>query len=88
MSIVTGDLVVVVRRSCSCDHDVGDVGKIFYVRSIEWLDKPTCNYCKKGTEAAMFAKESDGNYFDIPCLRKIEPLPESETTDRKEELTA
>lgn len=93
MSIKAGDLVVVTRPTPCCG-DASGLGDIYRVQSIETTDG--YHYCGKcfnhigdGITIAWRNKHLTGGFgYSLSRLTRIDPLPESETQDNYESLTA
>ncbi len=86
MSIKAGDLVVVTRPlpCCGIDLHIGDIHRVQRL----FIDNGECAYCGKHYALVDFAGMTTGNNLPIFMLRRIDPLPESETQDNHESLTA
>lgn len=85
--IKTGDLVVVVKPTVCCGNDSA-VGKIFQVGKIESM-VGQCVHC--GSVAQDFGAEvadEPTRLFRASRLKKIDPLPQDETTKYEETIHA
>ena len=91
--IKAGDLVVVTWGQPCCGDTVG-LGDIYRVQSIERMNGES--YCGKcfnhiGTNLSVAWRERNatgGFGYSVPRLTRIDPLPESETQDNQDEVTA
>lgn len=83
--INVGDLVAVVK-ALQCCGKTDEVGSIFTVSAIE-TGPALCKHCRAiVTETLCMC--SDGSGVEIGRLKKFDPLPESETKTKREEITA
>ena len=94
MSIKAGDLVVVTRPQPCCGDDEG-VGSIYRVQKVETIRSVFCGKCKRKIADNMpiaFEYRNAGSLvsigYSVPRLTRIDPLPEEETQDNHERLTA
>jgi len=85
-NIKAGDLVVVTRPlpCCGIDLHIGDIHRVQRL----FIQDGECAYCGKQYALVNFAGMTTGNNLPIFMLRRIDPLPESETQDNHESLTA
>ena len=83
MSIKSGDLVVVTKPTPCCGNG-STLGAIFRVQKIKF-GIAMCGYCRKEI-ADSFAQVGPHHFRNVYRLRRIDPLPESETQDNHESL--
>ena len=90
--IKVGDLVVVVRYGVSCprgcNKGTDTLGRIFSVRSVEYMPL-LCVGCDapKGWATAAVA-ESGEQVYRVERLKRIPPLSELDDVKQDEEITA
>lgn len=90
-AIQKGDLVTVLRGFCGCAIEAGSVGTISEVVQIVGAIHVQCTGCRKTdfwTDALELDSPRFGGLVPRAWVKKIEPLPEEETQDNREEITA
>jgi hypothetical protein len=85
--IQVGDLVVVVRSS-NCIGGNDGVGHVFVVLRIKFGAGLHCHYCGKNHGFDENYAEDMDYWWPLRRLRRIPPLSDLESEQRKEELPA
>lgn len=83
-----GDLAVVIKAACKCLRSEKDIGHIFTVRRIFGHSHGApCSFCRKVEQVAEPVAVDERLYgWPVSCVKKIEPLPKEETTEKEKEL--
>lgn len=84
--IQAGDLVVATRATPCCGS-LKFIGAVFRVELIDAGDS-YCSNCGKDTSSEFIAWDLEDCGMLLKTLTRIDPLPESETQDNHESLTA
>jgi hypothetical protein len=88
-AIKVNDLVVVISVPCTCMSEM--IGMIFTVIKIDLNQPSRCALCRKKEKPATHVIMQTGDRFAgilLYCLKKIEPLPEHETDEIRDEVVA
>lgn len=85
-NIKPGDLVVITRHASCCKTNAC-LGRIFTVRAVGRFSG-NCHVCGTYHDVVAAKFEEVNGACELHRLTRIDPLPESETQDNHESLTA
>jgi len=88
--IQAGDLVVVTKPSrCGCSHRLGHLFTVTVVRpAFEYRRCDACGYFGRSLPGDFVVEGHAEGSMSYERITRIDPLPESETQDNHESLTA